>query len=312
MKNIQWYPGHMYKANKEIQKVLPIIDVIVEVLDGRIPFSSQNPLLETLRGDKPTIKVLAKSDLADPELTRIWLEQFEKEHATRGLDISTKTPERMKIITALCQKLVPDKVGSDKDIHVMVMGIPNVGKSTLINTLAGRPIAKTGNEPAVTRGQQRIQLDHGIMLFDTPGVLWPNLENANSGYRLAVTGAIKDTAIEHDDVAFFAAEWLLKAYPDRLKERYDFDELPDSALALLEEIGAKRGCLVGGGHVDYDKVSKLLLNDIRGGRLGALTLETPDDMRVEMKALEQLRAEKEEKKARREAEKNNRKSKRRK
>lgn len=292
MQKIQWYPGHMYKANKEIKQVLPLIDVIIEVLDARIPFSSENPLLAELRGDKPTIKVLSKSDLADPEKTAAWQNHFDTERNTRSLAITTQNPDKMKLIVDLCRGLAPEKVASEKDVRVMIMGIPNVGKSTLINILAGRTIAKTGNEPAVTKGQQRIELDGGVMLFDTPGVLWPNLENHNSGYRLAVSGAIKDTAIQHDDVAYFAAEFLLRSYPDRLLERYQLDSLPDSPVSLLETIGAKRGCLVGGGHVDYDKVSKILLNELRSGKLGALTLEMPQEMLAELAQLEVIRAEK--------------------
>lgn len=285
----------MFKANKEIKQVLPLIDVIIEVLDARIPFSSENPLLAEMRNDKPTIKVLSKSDLADPQMTERWQAHFETERNTRSLSITTQQADKMKSIVELCRSLAPDRVASDKDVHVMIMGIPNVGKSTLINILAGRTIAKTGNEPAVTKGQQRIALPGGVMLFDTPGVLWPNLENRNSGYRLAVTGAIKDTAIQHDDVAFFAAEFLLSHYPERLKERYQLNVLPNEPVELMDVIGAKRGCLVGGAQVNYDKVSKIILNELRSGKLGRLTLESPQDMQTELAELDVLRAEKEEK-----------------
>lgn len=292
MKNIQWYPGHMYKANKEIKQTLPKVDLIIEVLDARIPFSSENPLLAELRGDKPCIKVLSKTDLADPSATQSWIDYLDQKKNVKSLGITTKEPDRIRQLLDLCKKMVPTKADSHKDIHTMIMGIPNVGKSTLINILAGRIIAKTGNEPAVTKGQQRINLKEGIMLFDTPGVLWPNLENRNSGYRLAVTGAIKDTAIEHSDVAYFAAEFLLARYPERVKARFDVESLPTDPIELLDIIGAKRGCLVGGGHVDYDKVSKLLLNDLRSGKLGELTLELPDDMEAELVELDRIRAEK--------------------
>jgi ribosome biogenesis GTPase A len=159
---------------------------------------------------------------------------------------------------------------------VMVAGIPNVGKSTLINALAGRKIAKTGNEPAITKGQQRIKLGQGIMLLDTPGILWPKIENENSGYRLAASGAIKDTAMGIEDVAFYLADYLIKRYPVALRDRYDLTSVPDTELELLELLGARRGCLSAGGRVDLEKASAILVNEFRAGMLGAITLETPD------------------------------------
>ncbi len=303
---IQWYPGHMHKAAKEVRKRLPSIDLIIEVLDARIPFSSENPMIHELRQDKPCIKVLSKSDLADADMTATWQAYMEQERGVKTLAITTQAPDKMRQLTALCAKMVPRQQSNPKPVNALIMGIPNVGKSTLINTLAGRSVAKTGNEPAVTKSQQRIELADGIVLFDTPGMLWPNVENRNSGYRLAVTGAIKDTAMEYEDVAWFAAEYLLQAYPQRLQSRYELDALPDSENELLDAIGRKRGCLMGGGHVDFDKAARLLLMDLRGGKLGSLTLETPEMMEQEIKALLRLR---EEKKVLREAKKAARKKK---
>ena len=217
---IQWYPGHMHKASKEMREILPNIDLVIEVLDARIPFSSENPMLAELRGSKPCIKILNKSDLADPEKTRIWQHYLDKQQGVKTLSLSLEQKDRAQRILELCRKMLPERDSALKDIMTMIVGIPNVGKSTLINTLAGRTIAKTGNEPAVTKGQQRINLHNGIQLYDTPGVLWPNVENKNSGYRLAVTGAIKDTAMDYSDVAYFAVELLSREYPGRLKERY--------------------------------------------------------------------------------------------
>lgn len=272
---IHWYPGHMHKANKEIKEVLPQIDIIIEVLDARIPYSSHNPLLSQLRGDKPCIKVLTKSDLADADLTRQWQAWLEKEQGVKTLALSKEQPEKMRQLITLCRKLVTKSSHKHKIINTMIMGIPNVGKSTLINILTGKTIAKTGNEPAVTKRQQRIKLEDDIVLFDTPGVLWPKVENQNSMYRLASSGAVKDTAFEYDDIAFFVAEYLLSAYPEYLLQRYNLSELPQNELELIENIGRKRGCLRGGGRVDLDKASKILLTELRAGKLGRISLETP-------------------------------------
>jgi ribosome biogenesis GTPase A len=296
---IQWYPGHMFKACKEIQHVLPDIDVLIEILDARLPFSSQNPVLQQLRGNKPTIRVLNKSDLADPQITRQWLEYLELQQGVKAMPLTSRQPEKVKQISALCVDILADKARANRRMTAMIMGIPNVGKSTIINVLAGRSVAKTGNEPAVTKMQQRIPLPGNLTLSDTPGVLWPNLENRNSGYRLAASGAIKDTAYQYDDVALFAIEYLTQAYPERLKQRYQLSELDADALTVLQQIGQKRGCLAGGKRVDFDKAGRLLLNELRSGALGAITLETPQMIEAELVALEQNRAQKQEQNARR-------------
>ncbi len=289
---IQWYPGHMHKAKKQIAATLPKVDLVIEVLDARIPFSSENPMLAKLRGNKPCIKILNKNDLADPATTQLWQAYLEQERGVRTLALSSKEPDKMRRLPDLCHKMIAAKRSSIKDIKAMIMGIPNVGKSTLINTLAGKAIAQTGNEPAVTKVQQRIPLPAGLTLLDTPGLLWPNLENKNSGYRLATIGSIKDTALDSADVAFFAAAFLLKSYPENLRTRYAIDELPKTELELLEELGAKRGCLRGGGRVDLDKVSKLLLNELRSGALGHISLETPAMMEEELVELALIREKK--------------------
>jgi len=293
---IQWYPGHMHKASKAVKEILPQVDLIIEILDARIPFSSQNPMLTDLRGDKPCIKVLSKSDLADPEITQQWQTYLEQEQGVKTLALTTEQPEKMRQLTELCHKMLPTKQSSGRLIHTLIMGIPNVGKSTLINILAGRIIAKTGNEPAITKSQQRIDIGNGIILWDTPGMLWPNVENKNSGYRLATTGAIKDTAITHDHVAFFAAEYLLQHYPDLLQTRFQLEQLPESEQQLMEAIGKKRGCLRSGGHIEMDKVSKILLSEFRAGTIGRISLETPGMMEKELVELVIIRAEKEAKK----------------
>lgn len=293
---IQWFPGHMHKARKEIQKVLPQIDLIIEVLDARIPFSSENPMINEFRQKKPCIKILNKSDLADPDMTAIWQHSLEQGQSIRTLSTRTDDPEGIKKITGICRKMFPEREQDFKPIRTMIMGIPNVGKSTVINILAGKTIAKTGNEPAITKAQQRIRLDNGITLSDTPGVLWPNVENRHSGYRLAMTGAIKDTALDHSDVAFFAVEFFLQHYPEIFLSRFNLDSAPQSELEAMEMIGRKRGCLGGGGLVDLDRVAKIILNEFRSGKLGKMTLETPDMMADERVEVEHIRRQKEQKK----------------
>ncbi len=289
---IQWYPGHMHKASKEIKLALPNIDLLIEILDARIPFSSQNPMLNQLRDDKPTIRVLSKTDLADPQLTQLWQSYLEQDQGVKTLAVTTQQPDKIKQIIDLCSKMLPERTEANKVIRTMIMGIPNVGKSTIINVLAGRTIAKTGNEPAVTKMQQRINLKNNIVLSDTPGVLWPNVENRNSGYRLAVTGAIKDTAFQHDDIALFALEYLLKTYPDAMQTRYQLDSIPIDATGLLQAIGKKRGCLRVGNQVDMDKAAKLFLTELRAGTIGQISLETPEMIAAELIELAVIREEK--------------------
>lgn len=290
---IQWYPGHMYKARKEIEEVMPQVDLVIEVLDARIPYSSENPVISILRGDKPCIKLLNKSDLADPETTQRWIEYLEREQGVKAMAITTLQAAQVKKIPDLCRKFVPSRDKLEKDIRTMIMGIPNVGKSTIINTLAGRTIAKTGNEPAVTKVQQRINLRNGIVLSDTPGILWPKVDNEKSSYRLAVTGAIKDTAMEYEDVAMFAAEYFLQAYPEAIAERYKLKELPKTDIELLEAIGRSRGALRPGGRIDLHKVSELVLHEFRSGKMGQLSLETPEMAEIEKAEVAILKAKKE-------------------
>lgn len=288
--NIQWFPGHMHKAHKQIKEVLPQVDIIIEVVDARIPYSSENPLIGAIREKTPCIKVLNKSDLADPEITQQWIEYLEQDQDIKAIAITTSKPEQVHQITKLCEQMLPHRLGQDKQIRAMIMGIPNVGKSTIINILADRIIAKTGNEPAVTKNQQRIRLPSGIMLSDTPGFLWPKIENANSGYRLAVTGAIKDTAIEYEDIAYYAAEYLIEHYLPRLQKRYEFEETPQSDHELMELIAKRRGALRAGGHFDIYKVSTILLNELRSGALGPISIETPAMAAIEKVEVAELMA----------------------
>ncbi len=312
---IQWYPGHMYKAQKEIKEALPKVDLVIEVVDARIPYSSTNPMVAELLSNsehpKPVIRVLNKSDLADPEVTELWCKMFDSQHGTKSLPISSKQPEQVKKISRLCHKIFPDYLDKDKPVKAMIMGIPNVGKSTIINILSGRTIAKVGNEPAVTKRQQRIDLDNGIILFDTPGFLWPKIENTNSSYRLAITGAIKDTVLEYDDIAYYAAEYFLEYYPERLKKNFQLEDSQiKSGLSditqLLEVIGRKRGCLQAGGRIDLDRICKILINEFRNFTMGAISLELPEMVEKELVEVEARLLAKEEKEANRKKKKKKR------
>jgi ribosome biogenesis GTPase A len=273
---INWFPGHMHKARKEIKKIMPQMDLIIEVLDARIPFSSENPLVPALRQDTPVIKVLNKRDLADPDVTTQWQTGLERDRNVRAIPLSQNQRSEAMAILTLAREMTSHRNLERRALRVMILGIPNVGKSTLINTLAGRTIAKTGNEPAVTKSQQMIKLPGNILLYDTPGFLWPKLAPEACGYRLAVTGAIRSAVIEFEDVALFAADYLLSAYPDALKERYGLSPLPGDGLAVLDAIAARRNFFGRGGVPDLHKVSEVLLNELRSGKLGRISLETPE------------------------------------
>ncbi|MBZ2167232.1 ribosome biogenesis GTPase YlqF [Marinobacter sp. F4216] len=289
---INWFPGHMHKARKEIKQVMPQMDLIIEVLDARIPFSSENPLVPALRGDKPVIKVLNKRDLADPEITERWQTWLERERGVRTITLTHNQRHEALGILELAQEMTPDHDLQKSALRVMILGIPNVGKSTIINTLAGRPVAKTGNEPAVTRAQQAIKLPDNILLYDTPGFLWPKLSPEASGYRLAVSGAIRSAVLDFEDIALFEADYLIQAYPELVQARYGVNPLPEDGLGLMDAIAAKRRFFGRGGIPDLHKVSEVLLNEFRSGTLGQISLETPEMVEQELAEAEREAAEK--------------------
>jgi ribosome biogenesis GTPase A len=278
----QWYPGHMNKARRAIAEVLPSKDVLIEVLDARMPRASANPVVTELRQGKPCIKVLSKSDLADPEVTRAWIRAFDAETSAGkviAIALSKTRPSEVRArIPELCKLLVPHRGGPKKSVRAMVVGIPNVGKSTLINTLIGREVAKVGDAPAVTKGQQLVVLDSGMMLSDNPGILWPSLEGADS-MRLALGGAIPDTAMDYESVALFGARLFLARYAALVCARFKLAEVPASPSELLLAIGRKRGCLRSGGVVDLHKAADVLVHEFRAGTLGPISLEAPEDPR---------------------------------
>ncbi len=273
---IQWYPGHMTKARRVLADTMPSKDVILEVLDARMPRASENPVVTELRGQKPCIKVLSKSDLADDEITAAWLAYFESQENMAAIAITTDRPQdARRAIPELCKRLAKHPSGPGKTVRAMIVGIPNVGKSTLINTLMERKVAKVGDEPAVTKAQQKVTLKNGMILSDNPGIMWPKIDDEQAGYRLALAGAIPDAALDYESVALFGARFFLAKYPERLKARYRLETLPEGPADLLVEIGKRRGSLKSGGVVDMHKAGDALIHDFRAGALGRISLEVP-------------------------------------
>ncbi len=285
--SIQWFPGHMTKARRALAEAIPGCDVVVEVLDARMPRASENPLITELRRHKPCVKVLSKSDLADPQVTAEWIQYFERERSEPTHDrpegsvlavaLSTKRPGEMTTkLQALCARLAIHRSGPGKTVRTLIVGIPNVGKSTLINTLMGRKVAAVGDEPAVTKSIQRVILKSGLMsLSDNPGIMWPKIDDERGALRLALGGAIPETAIDYEVVALFGARFFLERYPELVRARYKLESLPESPMALLTEIGRRRGGLRAGGVVDVHKAADILIHDFRQGALGRISLEGP-------------------------------------
>ena len=275
--SIQWFPGHMHATQKAIAKRLPDIDVVVELLDARLPGSSSNPLLAGLTQGKPALKLLNKQDLADPETTALWLAHFQAQSDTRALGLDASVPGPAKLLIAACRALAPLRGGMVKPLRVLICGIPNVGKSTLINTLGGKRSAQTGDEPGITKTEQQIVLASDFYLFDTPGLLWPRISVERSAYHLAAAGSIGRNAYDEREVALALLGSVRPAYADRLQARYKLDDSPElSDEALLAAIGRKRGALRAGGVVDLQKAAEIVLNDFRAGAWGRVSLETPE------------------------------------
>ena len=270
--SIQWYPGHMHKATKEIARSLSSIDVIIEILDARAPHSSSNPVIDKIVKEKPVIKLLNKSDLSDPLDTKKWQQYYNKSEYQNSIAINAMTSESKNEIVNLISQLSERKEG--KNTLTMVVGIPNVGKSSVINMLAGKKIAKTGNEPAITKGQQKINLRNGIMLIDTPGILWPKIEDPESGLKLAALGSIRNTAVGYYEIAIYIIKFLMQKYPDYLKARYKIDLLSQDEHEIIELLAKKRGCLSKGGKIDLTKISEIIADDLRKGAYGQITLES--------------------------------------
>jgi len=271
--SIQWYPGHMRKATREMTKILSSVDVILEVLDARAPISTSNPVIKEITQGKPIITLLNKSDLSDPIYNEKWIDYFKQDKQKQTLLINAMTNESYKKIIDLISALTRKKIG--KNTLAMVLGIPNVGKSSIINMLAGKKITKTGNEPAITKGQQKINLRNGIMLLDTPGVLWPKIEDPESGLTLAALGSIRNTAVAYDQIAPYIIKSLLQKYPDTIKNRYKINVSSSDEYEVLEILAKKRGCISRGGVPDFNKISEIIVDEFRRSLIGRISLDTP-------------------------------------
>ena len=280
---IQWYPGHMTKTRRQIEADLKQVDAVCEIVDARIPISSRNPDIDSICGNKPRIIVLNRMDLADPEATKRWLAHFRsKGMAAVATDCKSKkgiSNFQPAVRSVLKEKLERDAAkGMNRPLRVMIVGIPNVGKSTLINQISGRKGAKAENRPGVTRGKQWVTVDNSLLLLDTPGILWPKFEDPEVGMLLAYTGAVKENIIDTEELACHLIERLWKFYPDTVRQRYKVDMPQDTpGYVLLEEAGRKRGFLLARGEINTERMAKVLLDEYRSGKLGHFTFEAPED-----------------------------------
>lgn len=283
--NIQWYPGHMTKTRRQIESDLKQVDAVCEIVDARIPISSRNPDIDSICAGKPRIIILNRMDLADASATKKWLAYFrEKGMASLATDCKTKrgiSDFQPAVRSVLKEKIARNEArGMNRPVRVMIVGIPNVGKSTLINQISGRKGAKAENRPGVTRGKQWVTVDSSLLLLDTPGILWPKFEDPNVGMMLAYTGAVKENIIDTEELACRLAELLWKYYPQTLRDRYGIDVPEDlPGYQLIEEMGRKRGYLLARGEIHTERMSKVLLDEYRSGKLGRFTLEMPEDNR---------------------------------
>lgn len=282
---IQWFPGHMAKARRQVTEKLKLVDIIFELVDARIPYSSRNPMIDEIIQHKPRLVLLNKADMADPRITKDWIQFFHKK-GIKALAINSQAGVGMKEIVSASELILKEKfdrmkakgVVRPRAIRAMIVGIPNAGKSTLINRLAKKNIAKTGNTPGVTKAQQWIKVGKELELLDTPGILWPKFEDQEVGSKLALTGAIKDTILNLQDICVYALRFLEREYPERLKERFQLEYIPEDIVDFFDQIGKRRGCLMGGGEVDYDKVAELVIREFRSELFGPITLEKPSDL----------------------------------
>ena len=294
-KNIHWYPGHMVKAQRQIEERIKLVDIVYEILDARIPYSSQNPVIKKIVGQRNRLVLLNKTDLADPQVTKMWLDEFEKQGlqalAIDSLHSSAKEKILAKSKVMLAEKFEKEKAKGlrPRPIRAMIIGIPNAGKSTLINTLAKRKAAQAANKPGVTKAQQWIKVATELELLDTPGILWPKFENRHVGFSLALTGAIRDSILPIDDVVIHGINYLLAHYREGFMTRYKLTDEQidiDDSVSVLSAIGENRKFLMAGGEIDYDRVCETLIKEIRETKIGRLSFETP-------KLIEQIEAENE-------------------
>ena len=280
--NFQWYPGHMTKAKRQMQEDIKLIDLVIELVDARIPLSSRNPDIDELGKNKYRLILMNKADLADKRATDAW-SQFFREKGYFVVSLDARSKSGMKSITDIIMEACKEKIERDRKrgiknrpVRAMVVGIPNVGKSTFINSYAGKACAKTGNKPGVTKGKQWIKLNKNIELLDTPGILWPKFEDQQVGLRLALIGSIRDEILNQDEMAIELIEYLKNHYQGILADRYQVDENEDK-VKILEQIALNRNCKMKGNELDYEKASKIVLEEFRNGKLGKISLETPEE-----------------------------------
>ncbi|MDD5241612.1 MAG: ribosome biogenesis GTPase YlqF [Sulfuricella sp.] len=276
--SINWFPGHMVSARKKAAETMERIDIVIEVLDARLPEASSNPMIKELREhrQRPCLKILNKADLADPAATQAWLNFYNRQKGVKAVALSCKKPGDVAKVPGLCLEIASHRGTNLKPLRMMIMGIPNVGKSTLMNALLKRRVAAVGDEPAVTKTQQRFDLNDRMSITDTPGLMWPKIEHDSDGYMLAASHAIGRNAVIDEEVAAFLAEILLARYPALLAARYNCAVAGMDGAAIIEAVAKRRGILLKGGAPDLEKAALTLLKDYRTGALGRVTLETPD------------------------------------
>ncbi|HSG24321.1 MAG TPA: ribosome biogenesis GTPase YlqF [Azonexus sp.] len=277
--SIQWFPGHMTQARKKAAETLAMTDVVVEVLDARLPQASSNPMIHELRRarQRPCLKLLNKADMADPVATKAWLDYFSQQPGVKAVAISCKKASDVARIPALAQQLAPTRCDAVKPLRLLIMGIPNVGKSTLMNALVRKKVAAVGDQPAVTKSQQRIDISSRLIIYDTPGMLWPKIEHPIDGLMMAASHAVGVNAYIDEEVATFLTDFILKHYPALLTARYGFSTEGMDGVAVIAAVAKKRGCLLKnrGGELDLEKAATILINDYRSGALGRISMETP-------------------------------------
>lgn len=276
MQNINWYPGHMKKTRELIQENLKMVDAVIEVIDARIPISSRNPIIDELVKTKPRIIVLNKSDLADDKLSRQWEEKL-KADGSSVLSMNCMSGAGVKELFKLLERMAADRNKDrtmQKAYRLMIVGVPNVGKSSLINRMTGRKSAQTGDRPGVTRGKQWLKLQNNMQLLDTPGILWPKFEDPKAGLNLAFCGSIKDEILDVPTLGMELIGVLAENYPELLTARYKLDEIAETPLENMENMAMKRGCILPGKRIDYERIGKLVLDEFRGGKIGRITLES--------------------------------------
>ncbi|MFO7753455.1 MAG: ribosome biogenesis GTPase YlqF [Desulfobacteraceae bacterium] len=274
--SVQWFPGHMRESVKKLKNSVKKANLVLEIVDARLPFSSTNPYTDQICRQISKIKVMNKTDLADPEATLKWLSYYNERLQEKTFAISALNPRDIRELSEYCRATT--KINRAEKLKVIVMGIPNTGKSTLINSLAGKKVARVGNVPAITRHNQRLSVDRTMDVYDTPGILWPVVDPPERGSILAAGGAVSDSAYDYTDIGDFLARYMLRRYPGLLKDRYAVEVSELDSLGLLEAIGQKRGCLLKGGRIDLQKASEILVNEVRQGKTGRISFEEPDDI----------------------------------